>query len=104
MSGWKRIETAPRDRPLLLANYEAMDLIACVPHVWAARWMDGVGWAEFSHAATNENGVATHWAELPEPAPDGVAMGLRGLAAPLTEEELIAALTEKRPKRRRKVS
>lgn len=64
---WKPIATVPRDgRPVLLADYAAMCFMALTPHVWAGRYIDDELY-ECSYAATNENGEATHWAELPEP-------------------------------------
>jgi len=81
MSDWKPIETCPKNRPVILANFDAMCLLACAPHVWTATlvtdWVDGDGnpvdneerWNECSHAAMNENGEPTHWMELPPPPP-----------------------------------
>ena len=80
VSGWQPIETAPKDEPVILANFTAQCLLSGAPHVWTARlaskdsWIDGNGnkvsededmWLECSYAATNENGEATHWMPLP---------------------------------------
>lgn len=80
---------------MLLANYDAMDLIACIPHVWAARWEEWNGWTEYSHAATNENGEPTHWAEMPASDPEAVGKTLGELGRALSEDEVIASIKDK---------
>ena len=76
---WQPIETAPKDTPIILANFENACLITGSPHVWSAmlvtKWMalDGEPvdeeprWCEASFAATNENGEPTHWMPMPRP-------------------------------------
>lgn len=86
-TGWQPIDTCPDDIPVLLANFKAADMMTGIPHVWSGRkaktWVDMDGniteeddpeILEYSHAATNENGEATHWAPmiyLPEIADNG---------------------------------
>ena len=69
MSEWQPIATAPKGRPLILANYSAMCLLTGMPHIWSARWEDWHGehggWVEASIAAEIDNGEPTHWCEQP---------------------------------------
>jgi hypothetical protein len=79
VSEWQPIETAPKDVPIILANFTAACLLTGAPHVWTAtyvtQWCDLDGnqteaepmWCEASYAAGNDNGTATHWMPLPEP-------------------------------------
>ena len=80
---WRDIrkEPAPENVTVILANFEERCLLTGAPHVWTATWVtewtDGDGtvvtsepmWCECSHAATNENGMPTHWMPRP-PDPD----------------------------------
>lgn len=75
---FKPIDSAPKDKPVILANFDAACMITGAPHVWCAtyvtKWVDGNGnevndsgmWCESSYAAMNDNGEPTHWCELPE--------------------------------------
>lgn len=62
---WQPIATVPRTgKPVILADFSATCLLSGAPHVWTARF-HGDAMFECSYAATNENGEATHWMELP---------------------------------------
>jgi hypothetical protein len=77
---WQPIKTVPENTPVILANFTAACLLTGTPHVWAAEyvteWSDLVTgepadgtpmWCEASYAASNENGLPTHWMPLPPP-------------------------------------
>lgn len=67
---WQPIETPPEnEEPVIFANFDAICLLTCAPHVWSGRfvYIDGkTQMFECSHAAENYNGEPTHWMRLPD--------------------------------------
>lgn len=66
---WQPIETAPKDRPLILLGYEPNIRMKMIPHVHGGRWNDDrQAWdSGFVSGYT----MITHWIPMP-PLPDKI--------------------------------
>ena len=63
-SGWRLIETAPKDRAILVA-WKAKDGAWLI---WNGRWVGELGcWCSAHTPAYSILGAPTHWMPLPEP-------------------------------------
>lgn len=73
---WKPIATVPPNKTVLLANFNAVELMCNVPHVWTSEyatvWVNFKGdtvdesamWCDHPRAI-NKNGEPTHWSYPP---------------------------------------